>query len=262
MSADPLRFAPNRYTYNLQNPLAGRFGIIHGMAVRGHRMKNNLLMTLGSKPPCPPHKTYECKTTSKTGVCGPKIDALLKNTLHRVKNKFNSLSFLDKIKHCAAIYWPTTWDIDGLTNQKGDTNCSYAWLRNAFPKCGSGNSTCSCTVSVGGQCFHPYTVNYVLFGVMNRLCLRDPRDMAALIAGWKLYYGLKDTVGAVEWAMAGYWGLPNVPTPSSSLTATCQDKCNTMATNPLCSALGNDHFKVWWAGLRTGDESPLFVDCV
>jgi hypothetical protein len=117
-----------------------------------------------------------------------------------------------------------SWDIYDLHNNK--------WISDDFqPTCATTGAKPGCgeSVQIDDDCHHAGAVNYVIFGVMFRLCSDNVSDdfyfdfskshMRALVdirkgSGMS---GIKTPVpnfkGSLAWAIAGYDGWPSVESP-------------------------------------------------
>jgi hypothetical protein len=121
-----------------------------------------------------------------------------------------------------------------------------AWDKSTFVKGAWGaKGNCAETVTVNGKCYKPEEVNYLLWGLANRLCKREgvtimhPMNASGEI-GWNYHYELEEALdlvrgyrllfkagtgipGRVAWTRAGWWGgleapsvsLPCMPCPFS-----------------------------------------------
>lgn len=104
----------------------------------------------------------------------------------------------------------------------------------------------------------PWDVNYVIFGVMYKLCGLSKSLMEYVIKVWKLVYGEMDVHIATAWAVAGYSGWPSVSAPDTTLTANCPNNCSIAPLGP-CSAVAANRgvFQVVW---KPGDP-PFYIGC-
>ena len=79
---------------------------------------------------------------------------------------------------------------------------------NGVSRCPFGNG-CSETVMVNGQCHWKWSVNYLLFGWMAKLCDCPKERMSKLIRAWKTikpkdYGKINNAVSFAEWAYDGF----------------------------------------------------------
>ena len=116
------------------------------------------------------------------GICGPDVTDALYDLVRKVrKDYFGWLPFQRKEK-CRAMFSArshgTAWDIAELHDPSLFLNLPGS------SKCPSGDSSCSDTVTIGGQCFKSHSVNYILWGTMARLCGTETKGTIAARA-WK-----------------------------------------------------------------------------
>jgi RHS repeat-associated protein len=101
-------------------------------------------------------------------TCGPEHKEALITTLIDVRQRFNALSWMERnFRQCNPLNWIGVWDI----HFKSDPNCGG----------------CKETVMVGGICYDKWEVNYLLFGVMSRLCNNTQLAMRNNIRDWKRF---------------------------------------------------------------------------
>ena len=167
----------------------------------------------------------------KCAKCGPDIsDSLMRlqvdvqmrfNRLRRKKSEDadDSCSIFRPKSFDELFYATVGWDIRrlafydvSLKDGSGAVQCPY----------GDG---CDETVFVNGQCHWKWSVNYVLFGWMARLCNCSKKRMVNLVRLWKLtkpkdYFKIGS---AVNFARAGYEGFPaNSIVPKEDEHSHCQ----------------------------------------
>jgi hypothetical protein len=199
--------------------------------------------------------TYSVKPAKKV-TCGPDITTALIETVGKTRSAFASWTPDQRKTACNWIASPAAavnWDIIGL-------HVMNDWIAGSRPECDSegGSPSCSPTVEVKGQCFYAGSVNYVIWGVMFRLCadtipggIWNEDVMKDFIWGHK---GIRPTLsdefpdgnwGASQlWATAGYQGWPAGWTPPG-------DRQNCACTCPKDKATGfpddgKGGFKVIW----------------
>ena len=160
-------------------------------------------------------------------TCGPDVTEQLKAVLAKLAAKFASWTPAQQQAACNSFTdgsldplrnpsnpqptYMNAWDIGELHNFGGNQ-----WIAQPpyYPTCSS-PPPCDRTVEVNGQCSYSGSVNYVLFGVMWKLCGKQQWTMDRLIWGWKGYVPFyRSAAGnyekSVEWADAGYNGWPVV----------------------------------------------------
>jgi hypothetical protein len=172
-------------------------------------------------------------------VCGPDVTDALKNVLSRTKAAFAGWSSTQQFVACdslLSVAGVVGWEI----NQLGPGNREQG-AKNFQPEC----ATCggSLSVQVGSGCHYAGSVNYVVYGVMLRLCHDHLKDsllgvdwfskdrMNQYITIYKTVRGAPNLTASLAWANAGYDGWPSGPTPPPELP-NCA-KCSKQLTSPL-----------------------------
>ena len=103
---------------------------------------------------------------------------------------------------------------------------------------------CDITVQVGTTCSYTGSVNYVIYGVMSKLCGKSKGWMNNKIHIWKgPVWPFRDAAPNYDqsmlWADAGFDGWPNVPDPPQDPNyAMCSPTCPTKYTS--------GSFQVYW----------------
>jgi hypothetical protein len=198
-------------------------------------------------------------------VCGPDVTDALKRTVAKLTKNFNALADGQKTAACAAAVAPTSmfsWDILGIHDR-------HEWIEATRPTCDVGGP--NPTIEVGGQCFYTGSVNYLLWGVMFRLCagtrpqgdpgMYNEDTMIEFVSSYK--GGLPGVVkesgnwGPSQWwARAGYEGWPAAATPPGDRP---KQKCTcpkSMGQN-WPSNDGNRTFLIgWFPGLDAALNAP------
>jgi hypothetical protein len=204
--------------------------------------------------------TQPCKT------CGPDVTQQVQDATQKTKDQFASWKDGDKLSACMSLesLWPRVgpgsifqggslkysfeaslaWNIpelmrnsvDYLHNHRGGNS----WIKGYQPACATAPG-CDDSVLVDGHCYYAGSVNYVIFGVMCRLChdylpdvppvsvepesgmpVSNPYSadnysedsMASLIRGWKSdQNGSGNASMAERWSRAGYEGWPKAKSP-------------------------------------------------
>jgi hypothetical protein len=198
--------------------------------------------------------------------CGVEVTDLIKGAMKDARAAFKGWDDDDKLDSCQALVDLSTgdiaWDIVEMHGQvTGDL------LNNRFrPACATSGATpaCGSSVTVDGGCHFAGSANYVIFGVMCRLCSDFLADLwrrsawysyRVLIQGDKLRMlmdeftesGMLGTIdlykkwlprlkfdsvasnieAAKAWSKAGYNGWPSVPSPApdrSNCATDCPNK--------------------------------------
>jgi hypothetical protein len=220
-----------------------------------------------------------CKT------CGPDITDALKQAVQKIQSQFGGWSDNDKQNACIslesleprwggegfftafpkyAVEAGVAWNIPELMRNsvdfKGGHRGGNQWIKSYQQYgCASPDPPCGQTVQVDKECYYSGTVNYVIFGVMCRLChdyyagrlasstssadawpnqfyeqRYTEQRMADLISQWKSDQsaGAGNASPAEQWARAGYHGWPNAATPPGDKEKDCPCKCSQKYSGP------------------------------
>ena len=167
--------------------------------------------------------------------CGPDVTLPLVNTLTRIRSVFDNWGDIQKGLKCLPVVgylWGNAWEIEQLHSSP----FNYYHIDSVY----CANNSCTDTVTVDDKCFHSWAVNYVIFGLMSRLCARGflPAYWADLLAArgivWfyntamsifdpnQYHYG--DNSEKEPWVEAGFYYWPAYPTPAApSSTGSCEE---------------------------------------
>ena len=174
-------------------------------------------------------------------VCGPNVTDSLGRAVADLKSKFDGLSDDEQEDVCGTLnsllYGAWTWDVPALYHENN------SWIVERYRPDGcatkGGAPACGETVQVGDQCYYSGTANYVVFGVMCRLCQQNldedeasdydedhmlelidfykgPGVFAAASGNWRV---------SRRWAQAGYHGWPSGGTPPAGDRPNCLPRC-------------------------------------
>ena len=133
--------------------------------------------------------------------CGRDATAALEDVLARIERWYRAQSAERQSKLCCTAfdYWeggPNTkaskaWDIDDLYD---------------LSKKGSFREPTR-SVRISGQCYDSAAVNYVMYGLMGKLCDKSFDNVWSRVAKWKKWrYGHVPDRETAAWARAGYDG--------------------------------------------------------
>ncbi len=176
--------------------------------------------------------------TANLGVCGPDVTQRISEALAKLKSDFGGVPVKQQDDLCDTLdHLPialVTWDINDLHNN--------AWILSyradgcatsgADPRCGS-------SVQIGTECYYAGSANYVVFGVMCRLCHDhfigtpdaarfDESRMLRLIKEYKGWGLLGANISTAEgWASAGYNGWPAGGIAPAGDRSNCSPTCPT-----------------------------------
>ena len=153
----------------------------------------------------------KCDPNDAKAICGPDVTSHLRDARTIVQIKFHFMTRSkrrvrtrrrhlraggvitgegDPDKGGAPVYL-NAWDIETLAavwNRNSPVlQPSLARTQPSAVRCGLGQ--CQNTVEVDGQCFYAGSVNYVIFGTMERLCDASKQKMIALIWLHKTWRG-------------------------------------------------------------------------
>ncbi|MET8138578.1 OmpA family protein [Streptomyces sp. NPDC005251] len=199
-----------------------------------------------------------------TPVGGPDISQELRAAVAKTRAMFAAWGGPRKNLACEALLSLfialRAWDIKDLHNQD--------WIK-GYKQCATtvGRASCERTVTVDKACSYAGSVNYVIYGVMNRLCAdhltayppMGPRfgfspdpwgfdwtpqmsaadfSEASMLARIDKYKSESKNVGPSKaWATAGYRGWPAAPSPPGDRPE-CSPTCPTPYNGP--------EFAVYW----------------
>ncbi|MBJ80343.1 MAG: hypothetical protein CMH60_03405 [Myxococcales bacterium] len=132
----------------------------------------------------PPEPEPEPEPPTQPPSCGAEIGSTfgLDRTLLRVKQKFENLGFLQKMRLCTDPFAMINWDL--IVPLAG------------FPCAGKNDEIdCSLTYQICGRCHDFWDINYVLVGLMFRLCDYTFFTANSVTSLWKLKKGqVRDAV--------------------------------------------------------------------
>lgn len=183
--------------------------------------------------------------------CGPNVTEQIEHAVAGLKSRFDGLSSDEQEHVCGTLNSPLsgayTWDIPLLYHENN------AWIsKNYQPACASpgGDPHCGETVQVGKDCYYSGTANYVVFGVMCRLCQQnldediasdyDEDHMLELIDFYKgpgVFFSASENWRASRrWAQAGYHGWPSGGSPPAGDRNNCAPLCHKKYFGPSFEA--------------------------
>jgi hypothetical protein len=263
-------------------PLSIRI-VAHGATAGSRRDRRSVVIDKQSAPPSPESQSPESTSTpanqpdagpadgdapeastpdagptdagpsrmAANGVCGPDVTAQIASALAGVRSAFAGWTPTQKNEACDAADKvlagaADSWDILPLFR-----NCN-GWILGYRPACATAGATppCGSSVQVGSECYYSGTANYVLFGVMCKLCsdhlmATNPAEASRFTESEMLhlidrYKGPGSIIGAganfamcQQWSRAGYQGWPSGGTPPSpGDKANCATTCPTPFTPP------------------------------
>jgi hypothetical protein len=200
-----------------------------------------------------------------TFSCGVDVTDLVKAAMKDARDAFNGWDDDEKVESCNALRDVRTgdiaWDIIEMHDQVKNDVLNLPFR----PPCATSGATpaCGSSVTVDGSCHFAGSANYVIFGVMCRLCfdfalanykrlhwyniIDQPKYQDLVMAYSESgMLGLIDTYkkwvprlrghspaanieAAKAWSKAGYYGWPSVPTPApdrSNCVTNCPNKPN------------------------------------
>lgn len=205
-----------------------------------------------------PEETIEAQAPSY--VCGPDVTSEISTALTNVRSTFAGWTSTVREDACDNLdsIWTGTyaWDIVNLHNQ--------AWIhQNYRPLCATAGATpaCGSSVQVGTECYYAGSPNYVVFGVMCKLCSDHytgtqnqsginrftSQEMLDLINDYKgtgitgLATPAANFSESCQWAEAGYNGWPSGGTPPAGDRSNCSPLCPTAYSGPAFTVYWHPH---------------------
>jgi hypothetical protein len=176
-------------------------------------------------------------------VCGSDVTKQVKDAVAKTRGTFAGWTNDGKKSACSALtdWWKgaVAWDIIDL-HENG-------WILNYRPDCATvgADPPCGSSIQVGDQCYYAGSVNYVIFGVMCRLCsdfygaVNDASSQARYSENAMLWLIWNYKVGlhpldpspnyqtAKEWSSAGYNGWPQSAKAPPGDASNCKPACPT-----------------------------------
>ncbi|MGB8217848.1 MAG: DUF4157 domain-containing protein [Candidatus Methanoperedens sp.] len=174
-------------------------------------------------------------------VCGPDVTTQISDAVSKTKTTFAGWSATDKTDACDALTSLITggfaWDIVDLHNN--------AWILAYRPGCASAGGTppCGSSVKVGPDCHYAGSPNYVIFGVMCKLCHSHFTSISSAKASDFTESAMLDLVNKYKgtgfsgfstpsanfvpsqnWSLSGYRGWPAAAQPVGDRT-NCDPTC-------------------------------------
>ncbi|MEW6417507.1 MAG: DUF4157 domain-containing protein [Nitrospirota bacterium] len=167
-------------------------------------------------------------------ICGPNVTSQIRSALSNVRYAFGRLtatrrSACRNLDHLPMAAY--SWDIIDLHNSD--------WIWQIYrPFCATHgyNPSCGHSVQVGSQCHYAGSANYVVFGLMCKLCYElglqrfTEEYMLNLIRRYKS--GAPNYIPSRLWAIAGYHEWPSAETPQGD-RSNCLPTCDLERTVPM-----------------------------
>ena len=167
-------------------------------------------------------------------ACGPDITDTLEAALSRTKTTFADWSSTQRLVACHTLGQTAVGTLGWEINQLGPGPRDRL-VERYRPEC----STCADqpSVQVEGGCHYAGSVNYVVYGVMFRLChdhfkpsplrrLFTEDAMTVSVYAWKKLRGAPNLEASLNWAKAGYndWPARRTPPPELPKCADCPNE--------------------------------------
>jgi outer membrane protein OmpA-like peptidoglycan-associated protein len=241
--------------------------LIRTLARRGRRRPVSRTPTpTGPTPPTVPPEQESLERPRP--VCGPDVTAQVQSALAFTRSRFRGWNPSEQSQACTALVEPPeaafAWDIIDLHHNRWilqyrcsppSSSCPVGTTVPEHPVCATWGAVppCGSTVEVGNQCYYAGSANYVIFGVMCRLC-RDrfggveftETAMRALVDLYKVGGLAGDNVAAAKgWASAGYHNWPSGGTPPPGDKANCSPTCPTRYRGPSFRISWCPHINPW-----------------
>jgi hypothetical protein len=193
------------------------------------------------------HQTEKRLPCAECAVCGPNVTAQVIEAIKKTKAQFAKWDRPTQQSHCDILFsvWPSSspdaqpdrrhpedgliaapegygaWDVLELHHQE--------WIMRYLPACAT-SMRCITSVQIEGQCHYAGSVNYVIFGLMCRLCKISGDKMQRYISLYKGGTGIKSKADnykpSLDWAYAGLmgWGDPESAEEASFVHAPAGDR--------------------------------------
>jgi hypothetical protein len=210
----------------------------------------------------------------------------VKDVVARTKTLFAGWTQEQKDDHCAALVSPSTasiaWDIRELHRQE--------WIQRYRPDCATpcsagdpkkpcgsfpgdpGYGRTQASVQIDSSCHYAGSVNYVIFGVMCKLCDDNVGTLTKVASGvlgglageayanrfsrsamllyiWKYKSESPNYEPSKQWAVAGFDGWPSGPSTPGGDRTDCTTTCPLTYGSPVAASgasLGTGAFQVHW----------------
>jgi RHS repeat-associated protein len=143
--------------------------------------------------------------------CGPDITSAVEATLQDIRDQFGRLDWLQKDGGCGALYFPPWRAVDAwdMLNVQG-----FSWQPTPIER--QHCSSCLEEVTYKGGCYSLSQINYIMFGLVNKLCddfylFGFPVEQAERAAFWgKIGRGMgtDEAVQVMGFVNHGYSGSP------------------------------------------------------
>ncbi|MEQ8467427.1 peptidoglycan-binding protein [Coleofasciculus sp. E1-EBD-02] len=208
-------------------------------------------------------------------MCGPDVKQGVVKALNSMKEQFRAFNPALQARLCGYLtnpkYASNSWDIIELHewSRQKELPAKERYSLEGAP-CATPSTECDNSVEVDGKCYHSGSVNYVVYGVMFRLC-RDawinfrfggitlPHSPLVGAAGvWyhkgpyprplhnPRYLPGGNFLGSELWMLAGYLGWPQSFQPPSD-----KRRCRVG-----CGFYGEESFTVKWQAALNNQELP------
>jgi len=219
---------------------------LQGRQVTARQLNGSCQTAVGISCCCPPGTKRgdlaAGELACKPQVCGPDVTGALEDVVSRTEAAFGAWSSLQRDLACFTLVETPIGAVGWEINQLGPGGREES-ADNFRPEC----ATCteSLSVQVGSGCHYAGSVNYVIYGVMLRLChdhlestrswktqMYSEEQMARYVTLWKTLRGAPNLTASLRWARAGYNGWPGGATPPAELPncAKCPKKVTSRMT--------------------------------
>ena len=117
----------------------------------------------------PTQTRRETRAPKQTPTCGPDVTGPLVKVLKAVSDAFDGWTYWQRVVACSPFYAALAWDIHELSSYGWPGTSEWMNQSDYAPPCCT-PKRCHNTVEADGQCYYAGSVNYILLGVMARLC--------------------------------------------------------------------------------------------
>ncbi|MXV52298.1 DUF4157 domain-containing protein [Pedobacter sp. HMF7647] len=175
-------------------------------------------------------------------LCGPDVTSQVAGAVDKAKTMFLGWNADQQEEACDALVsfgvGDCSWDIVELHNN--------AWINEQYrPPCATKGAkpTCGESVQIDTDCHHAGSSNYVIYGLMFKLChdkVSDDYNRVAMKSFIDMYKGSgvsgvatpsSNFQASLAWAYAGYDGWPMSGSPAGDRN-NCEPKCPTAYSGP------------------------------
>lgn len=191
--------------------------------------------------------------------CGPDITVPLSVIVRKITTAYNSWTPQERAANCAALDVDAKLSatIKGFDIEDLRPNLGY---RSVIADAIYNPGDCMLTAAVDGKCYRTEEINYVMWGLMTRLCDKSPAWANIKARAYLLYYYTLstkrpkwdrsypgETANKIAWTDAGYNGWPTSPVRKIEAPAPTRSECRPSRFAPYD---GSTVFQAHWSDSR------------